>query len=1299
MYKTTVLLCSLTLCLALVLPTYVHAQATTRVLSETNGEIIIEFLPEGSPLISKVVRFFVALSPQGSYNVQELGSESGSAVGDTRDASAELPIIVSPPFMYRDTRVISVQVRLQADPVVVAVTYQSAAQTNDWSSADPLLRNLIENRDFIPARPVRTRPDPQFSYSPNWVKIRIEQRAVYAISGAQLAAAGVPLGTITDSDSFRMFTGSGVAQPRGFNRTEGSWRAGQGNQQVAILVEDGGDLSFDPGDRIIFYALGSIDWLDYYQPGASESDHNDHPYDKAKYYYLTWDGAFQGGPKLMSEENAAPVVGPTRGNAEHRIHAEEDRIINLDFGDDGFLWQDVSDAGTANLRLDPALDIEDLVTSQPQRFETIAIANFSTRAGAINSGHHAVYRVGPGGNMQTVTEHRWDGVPADERYENGRPVLHEGFFLNEGANTFWLGVPRDDNIKDFMYFAWFSVAYQRRLIAHDNRHGFTSPDSLGAMNFAVRNLTGTDPIYAFDVTDQVNVKRLQGFSTAVVGGGRQVTLGAMLDGTRRHFWVATSSGLRSPAAGAIMRHTPSDLRNPATPPNMIIVTDKSFRSSADLLRAHHSSNLPYFPNPGVLVVTTEEIYDNFSGGQRDPMGIRNYLKFLYDNFSDGNGNPQLSFLCLLGDANYDSKNVVSQLVDFVPTHMQFFGENDWTFAVDDWYGHLDSLDVTPGFGVTDLSLGRLPAASPSEAAFVVNKAIGYDVSAPLSDWRSQVILVADDEKSAAFPSSCDVVFTSESEFITYLILPQYIDTHKIYLTEFPRIANIKPSARFTFLEEWSRGALIVNYIGHGSSQQMADEQVFLGSDVSLLTNGEKLPLLMAFSCTIGDFANPLAKSLSEKLIFREGGGVIGTITASEKTFPGANERFNYALFRTLMPKELGTVLTMGEAMQKAKLVALVDAFNHPRQEDNSWKYNLLTDPALQLKVPQTEIRFDRQDADTLVAGLRKTIRGKVYRDGVHDAGFSGDVLVKIREPDIRRAYELDCDGPGTLFYRVAGGVLYEGTTEVTGGEFAVNVRVPRYARTGRLAFVTAYANDSSTDALGTADSMLTLMSPSLGDSTALQPVDGAPRVQLGFRSGLTAVKSGQTLRATVRDADGINILNTTNEGKHAIVFDDTAVPIDVTEFFSFDHGGTDTSGVLSYRLPDLSVGQHQVIYKVSDSFGQTRLDTLNFTVTDSLLAFAEVMLNYPNPFRSSTQFLINLSDAADIRLDIFTLSGRRLRRLEDSYPAGPAWVKWDGRDAVGDEIANGTYLYVARVNFTTLDRSPLTLRGKVSRIR
>jgi hypothetical protein len=377
------------------------------------------------------------------------------------------------------------------------------------------------------------------------------------------------------------------------------------------------------------------------------------------------------------------------------------------------------------------------------------------------------------------------------------------------------------------------------------------------------------------------------------------------------------------------------------------------------------------------------------------------------------------------------------------------------------------------------------------------------------------------------------------------------------------------------------------------------------------------------------------------LLLREGGGTIATITAARETYPNPNERVCFSLFEDLFPTRLGHPVTpLGLALMRSKLFGQVDTAWQVFQEENSWKYNLMGDPAMMLAIPAQEIRWNAAATDTLVAGLRHTLRGSVYANGSVDATFNGPVSVIVREPDIRRLYTTKCTVDITMNYLLPGGPIYQGTVDAKNGQFEVSFRVPRYASTGDLAYAGSYAQNGSRDAANSVDSMLVVVSPTLADSVALRPVDGPPRVDLGFKSGLKVVKAGDTVRARVRDADGINILNTTNEGRQAILIDKLPIPLDVNEFFSFDHGGTDTSGVLLFPLPDLHTGHHRLVYKVSDSFGLTSLDTLQFDVTDTANYFADAPFNFPNPFKDSTRFLFRISNRASIKLEMYTVSGK-----------------------------------------------------------
>lgn len=78
------------------------------------------------------------------------------------------------------------------------------------------------------------------------------------------------------------------------------------------------------------------------------------------------------------------------------------------------------------------------------------------------------------------------------------------------------------------------------------------------------------------------------------------------------------------------------------------------------------------------------------------------------------------------------------------------------------------------------------------------------------------------------------------------------------------------------------------------------------------------------------------------------------------------------------------------------------------------------------------------------------------------------------------------------------------------------------------------------------------------------------------------------------------------------------------------------------------------------------------------------VLNYPNPFSTSTCFVYTMTGAetpAQFRLQIMTVSGRVVREVTQAE-FGPLRAGthrsdfcWDGRDQFGDQLANGVYLY------------------------
>ncbi len=72
----------------------------------------------------------------------------------------------------------------------------------------------------------------------------------------------------------------------------------------------------------------------------------------------------------------------------------------------------------------------------------------------------------------------------------------------------------------------------------------------------------------------------------------------------------------------------------------------------------------------------------------------------------------------------------------------------------------------------------------------------------------------------------------------------------------------------------------------------------------------------------------------------------------------------------------------------------------------------------------------------------------------------------------------------------------------------------------------------------------------------------------------------------------------------------------------------------------------------------------------------ELLQNYPNPFNQSTTICFRLPRQEQIRLIVYDLMGREVKRLAaGDFRPGQYQFQWDGRNAAGKAVASGIYLY------------------------
>ena len=109
--------------------------------------------------------------------------------------------------------------------------------------------------------------------------------------------------------------------------------------------------------------------------------------------------------------------------------------------------------------------------------------------------------------------------------------------------------------------------------------------------------------------------------------------------------------------------------------------------------------------------------------------------------------------------------------------------------------------------------------------------------------------------------------------------------------------------------------------------------------------------------------------------------------------------------------------------------------------------------------------------------------------------------------------------------------------------------------------------------------------------------------------------------------------------------------------------------------------------------------TIDYKVAFSVVNKSMIsnLLNYPNPFSTSTAFVFTLTGSElpqNLRIQILTITGKIVREIT-SEELGTIRIgrnitdfKWDGTDQFGQKLANGIYLYrvITNLNGKSIDK-------------
>ena len=509
------------------------------------------------------------------------------------------------------------------------------------------------------------------------------------------------------------------------------------------------------------------------------------------------------------------------------------------------------------------------------------------------------------------------------------------------------------------YLDWYELQYWRDFQAESNRLEFnttTEPRNRGQVHYRVGNIFNeTIDVYVLD--ENGITSKLTGGKVSRTGASHQILFEDTVNQHKRYFVISRRSYQN---INALEPTPPTPLRNPANQVDYVFITHSTFAEGIlPLVEFRRSQGLT------TMVVDIDDIYNEFSDGLFNPFAIQKFLRYAYNNWQQ----PVPTYVLLVGDAHYDYKGATVEIYrkdttfrgtyklypNFVPTYHGWAPASGET-SMDQRFVNISGEDPLP-----DMLIGRLSVQTPEALTTMVEKIIDYEKNPKIGVWQGTLIQVADDNTD----NPNDGLFEESRDELIQEIIPPGYDTRQIYL----RKIGSPNDTRLKILSEIRRGALAIEYAGHGGSQTWADESIFRIEDAAGLRN-RYLPFVITTTCLNGQFDKPQQAGnfcLSEQFLLGKY-GAIAALSATRLTYGQANAQFDIDLFEALFrvvqesPESAGTKSiplqpTIGYIVADAKISFL----NRVRSVDwipGTESYTLFGDPASRLARPQLDVKVD-----------------------------------------------------------------------------------------------------------------------------------------------------------------------------------------------------------------------------------------------------------------------------------------------------------------------------------------------------
>ncbi len=1099
-----------------------------------------------------------------------------------------------------------------------------------------------------------------------WLQLETNDEGVYRLTAQNLADAGIT-GAV-DPNSIELFGIGGELLNEGITDSSGEWI-----ERPIEIKMNGASFS-----ELYFYARGVVVWKYSHQSaGVDGLFHRINPYTSTGHFLLKVGGDQIGHhlrvPAIPDAITATPQAATNRVFTAV-VHEVERTLEGSNFGremvESGIPREDVGPI-TFNL---PAPGYTADSTTLRVGYDASIASDYSNP----DSGFVTV-RVG--GQLVGTIKARADSPGTLMRnWDNALPVRVGS------ASPLSVGITfTSSNVTATAFLDFAELMYRRTTDLAAGSIPFMLLDTKQAFQYNFTN-AGSGEVWDVTKANPVNV------AAPALGSNMSTTLQGDTLNLRRFVAFTPQTAL---AARITSLTTAPSLRSTicTTGATEIMIAPQDFLDAANNLKQIREKGGQATEPITSAVVNIEDIYREFGYGNRDVSAIRDFMAYTFRHVQDPSRRPL--YLLLLGGGHCDFQNRQTTIPNRIPPfewpeseYLGTYRENIPTaFPDDSYFGRLQSTSDGSGRSI-DVAVGRVSATSVQDAEAFVAKTQEYEHASDTGAWRTVSTFLADDRIGDDAKSEDQLDHLGETEGEVRQV-PDWVLVKKIYEVSYPTVftssGRKKPTCEKAIIDAMNNGTVLFSFIGHGNPSVWTHESILnVPSTINRFNNFDKLAYVTTATCDFSVYDNFAEVSGGELFILKPDGGAIGMLGTSRSVTeePELTAVFYGTLLNVDPTIGYGTT-SVGTAFLAGKRNCL---------SGNLPYFYLLGDPAQRLLVPKLFVNFDSingqlvTDARVKVPALSQVqISGSVGQ-GVGSAiqavqSFNGMVTLTLY--DTRTRVTATTVFPSDTVqdaYVVDGPVLYRGSAVVRGGRFTIDFIVPKDVKLDTAsAKIMAYAfADDTRTASGTCRSVQLV-----GSDPNQQIVDTTGpslSVYLGsraFHSG-DAVSKHSTAIVDVSDLHGLNT-STASVGHSFIAWVDDAqdASVDMASTFVAKQGDF-TSGTSEHAI-ELPAGHHTLHVRAFDVFDNPSFASVDFVAKNEAPYQLYNVTSSPNPLLDHTLFSLvqpgQAGNLVDITITVYTVDGRRERTLSTQTRESAVDILWDGRDDVGNSVANGVYVF------------------------